>query len=262
MSLLPFFLRVDKIKYPRCKHVNCNVDDDDDEVDYKLVFKSCSARCWLRVQGVRVKIIFSNILQDFKNLPPSVIKSFQLPYGLFSMHYLLSTKGAAEGQKNTKNSFNSSFVLIKSESRSEEQRQTRLSILMCVYRLRVHEASTSPEWKIAVSPPRYISEEKRQQHMKNSPPTTKKRKIRSMEKSRVGKIHNFFSYACRSATNSELERRQGFSPNCWVLALFLSCTATRTFFHPGYDIKQYFLGLSIPVHSVRKNILLAVVCFL
>lgn len=153
------------------------------------------------------------------------------------------------------------LLSIKSESRSEEQRQSRLSILMCVYQLRVHEASTSPEWKIAASPPRYISEEKRQQHMKNSPPTTEKGKSAAW-KNRESENTQFFSYACRSATNSELERRQGFSPNCWVLALFLSCTATRTFFRPGYDIKQYFLGLSIPVHSVRKNILLAVVCFL
>lgn len=80
----------------------------------------------------------------------------------------------------------------------------------------------------------------------NNKSTREQGKIAAWKKSRVGKIHNFFSYACRSATNSELERRQGFFPTAECLFF------TATLFPSRYDIKQYFLGFSIPVFSAKK----------
>lgn len=153
-------------------------------------------------------------------------------------------------------------------------------ILMCEYHEGARRAQAGMKNRLCFSPisiltngtGRAKNDERgssgRLPYMKNSSLDNNKRarKIAAWKKSRVGKIHNFFHMLVplRYKFRIREHRKRGFFPNCWALAarfFFPRCNS----FSPRrarYDIKQYFLGFSIPVHSVRENILLAVVCFL
>lgn len=114
----------------------------------------------------------------------------------------------------------------------------KLDIDVCVWRgYKKNNMRTQVEWKIAVSTNVFLpyfdinGKKQRRYHTWKICTTTKanaSKKNRSMKKSRLGK-NTIFSYVRRSATNSELERRQGFSQLLSAGVLF----SLQLFFHPA-----------------------------
>lgn len=146
--------------------------------------------------------------------------------------------------KTWKNSFAWAFKSRAKILGEWRQKTVRIKIqtrywCVCMMRVPKNNMRIQAEWKIAVStavflPYSDINEKKQRRcHTWKISPTTKAQG----KKSRVGKYTIFF-ICLLLATNSELET--GIFPSA-------------TLFSPSrYDIKQYFLGFSIPVIQCEK----------
>lgn len=74
-------------------------------------------------------------------------------------------------------------------------------------------------------------------------------KIAAREKIASRKIHNFFFICLPLRYKFRIREETGIFPNCWVPRSFFTATLFST--RPDYDIKQYFLGFSIPVQCEK-----------